>query len=117
MNLKKYIIVKNLSVLENPKDYKNRLILRDFRTLYLNIPNKKEPQKIEYIIWANEENLRRSRISNHLFINSTFHHPSKFKQLLIIMYHDLVSKLNIPGIYILLDGKSENHDDIVLIAL
>ena len=41
----------------------------------------KEPQKIEYIIWANEENLRRIRISNHYFIDSTFHHPPDFKQL------------------------------------
>ena len=104
---------KKTRVLENPKDYNNRLILREFRTLYLNISNKKEPEKIEYIIWANDENLRRIRISNHLFIDSTFHHPSEFKQLLIIMYHDIVSNLNIPAMYILMNGKSENHYDVV----
>ena len=56
--------------LDNPKDYKNRLILRDYRTIYLNIQNKIEPQKIEYIIWANEENLKRIKIFNFLFIDS-----------------------------------------------
>ena len=101
------------SALDNPKDNKNRLILRDYSTIYLNIQNKIEPQKIEYIIWANEENLKRIRISNHLFIDSTFHHPQEFKQLLIIMYHDLVSNLNIPGIYALTNGKSEYHYDVV----
>ena len=25
------------------------------------------------------------------------------------MYHDIVSNLNIPGIYVLMDGKSEKH--------
>ena len=97
---------KKTSVSENPKDYNNRLILREFRTLHLNISNKKEPEKIEYIIWANDENLRRIRISNHLFIDSTFHRPSELKQLLIIMYHDIVSNLNIPAMYILMNGKS-----------
>ena len=78
-------------------------MLKEFLTIYLNISNKKEPEKIEYIIWANDENLRKNRISNHLFIDSTFHHPSEFKQLLIIMYHDIVSDLNIPAMYILIN--------------
>ena len=104
---------KKCSVLDHPKDYNNRLILREFRTLYFNVKNKKEPQKIEYIIWGNEENIRRLRISNHLFIDSTFHHPPEFKQLMIIMYHDIVSNLNIPGIYILMNGKSQIHYDII----
>ena len=29
------------------------------------------------------------------------------------MYHDLVSNLNIPGIYALMNGKSEYHYDVV----
>ena len=37
----------------------------------------------------------------------------EFKQLLIIIYHDIVSNLNIPGIYILINGTSEKFYDIV----
>ena len=91
---------KKISVLDNPKDYNNRLILTEYRTIYTQEEKKKEPQKIEYIIWANEENLRRIRISNHYFIDSTFHHPVEYKQLLIIMYHDIVSNLKIFREYI-----------------
>ena len=66
---------KKSSALDHPKDNHIRLILREFRTLYFNVKNKTEPQKIEYIIWGNEENIRRLRTLNHLFIDSTFHHP------------------------------------------
>ena len=91
---------KKISVLDNPKDYDDRLILTEYRTIYTQEEKNKEPQKIEYIIWANEENLRRIRISNHYFIDSTFHHPVEYKQLLIIMYHDIVSNLKIFREYI-----------------
>ena len=32
---------------------------------------------------------------------------------MIIMYHDIVSNLKIPGIYILMNGKSQIHYDII----
>ena len=102
---------KKSSALDHPKDYNIRLILREFRTLYFNVKNKTEPQKIEYIIWGNEENIRRLRILNHLFIDFTFHHPPEFKQLMILIYHDIVSKLNIPSIY----RKSQNNSPIGIV--
>ena len=49
------------------------------KILNITLENKKEPERIEYIIGANDENLRRIRIIKHLFIDSTFHHPNKFK--------------------------------------
>ena len=108
---------KKTSVLEHPNDYKNRVILREYRTLNLNIKNKKTSQPIEYIIWANDENLKRIRISNHLFIDATFHHPPEFSQLLIIMYRDRVTELNIPGIYILMNKKEQIHYDIIFSSI
>ena len=53
---------------------------------------------MEYIIWANNENIARMRICKNLFIDGTFHHPPYFKQILIIMYKDLVTSLKIPWI-------------------
>ena len=32
---------------------------------------------------------------------------------MIIMYHDIVYKLNIPSIYIIINGKSQIHYDII----
>ena len=36
-------------VLENPNDYENRQFLREFRNIYVEVPNKKEPVLLDYI--------------------------------------------------------------------
>ena len=100
------------SVLINQYDYKKRLIFREFRSIYVHVPNKKKPVLLEYIIWANDENIGRIRISKNFFIDCTFHTPPEFKQLMILMYKDILTSLNIPAIYILINGKYEifyNH--------
>ena len=53
------------------------------------------------------------RKSNHYYIDGTFHHPKEFKQLLIIMYKDIITELKIPGIFILLNDKSQILYDYV----
>ena len=101
------------AVLFNPYDYQNRLILREYRTLYIIKDGKNKPSLLEYIIWSNEENIKRIRKEKQYFIDSTFHHLPEIKQLLIIMYKDIITDLKIPGIYILMNEKSENLYDIV----
>ena len=61
----------------------------------------------EYIIWGNAENIMRIKVSKHIFIDSTFHHPPDFYQLMIIMYKDIITGLKIPGLYILMNSKKE----------
>ena len=95
------------SVLINQYDYKKRLIFREFRSIYVHVPNKKKPVLLEYIIWCNDENIERIRISKNFFIDCTFHTPPEFTQLMILMYKDILTSLNIPAIYILLNGKYE----------
>ena len=73
---------------------------------------KKNLTLLEYIIWASDENIERIRISKNIFIDCTFHTPPDFKQLMILMYKDILTSLNIPAKYILLNGKYEifyNH--------
>ena len=55
---------------------------------------------LENIIWANDENLERIRITKNFFIDCTFYTPPDFKQLMILMYKDILTSLNIPAIYI-----------------
>ena len=98
-------------------DYHNRLILRDFRSVFKQNESKKTISSFEYIIWANEENLQRIRKTNHLYIDGTFHHPKDFKQLLIIMYKDIIASLKIPGVYILMNGFSQDLYDLVFNSL
>ena len=47
------------------------------------------------------------RKANHYYIDCTFHHPKEYKQLLIVMYKDIITDLKIPGIYILLNNKTQ----------
>ena len=103
---------KFISLVET-KDYKGRLIFRDFRSTLVYIETKKNPILIEYIIWGNDENIGRMRNAKNYYIDGTFHHPIDFKQLLIVMCMDLITKINIPALYILMNGKTEKHYDLV----
>ena len=49
----------------------------------------------------------RIKVSKNIFIDSTFHHPLEFYQLMIIMYKDIITGLKIPGIYVLMNSKKE----------
>ena len=68
---------------------------------------KKKSNNYEYIIWINSENLKRIRKSKHIFIDGTFHHPPDFKQMIIIMYIDIITNYKIPAFFILLTGKQQ----------
>lgn len=81
------------TIWDNLYDYQNRLILRDFRSVYKQIDPKKKLKSLEYIIWGNDENIKRINKSKHFYIDATFHHPKDFKQLLILMYKDIITNL------------------------
>ena len=103
-----------MNILENQLDYKNRLILREFRNIYIEIPKKENAVLLDYLKQANNENISRIRISKTLYIDCTFHHPIEYMELLILMYRDVLTNLNIPGIFILLNAKHEKFYEIVL---
>ena len=92
----------------NKFDHENRLILRDYWIIPKTENDKFSTVDYEYIIWGNNENISKMRQSKHFFIDGTFHHPSEFKQLLLIMYKDIITSIKIPGLYILLNSKKEN---------
>ena len=102
------------TIWDNIYDKQNRLILRDCRTLYKikNINNNKLICN-EYVVWVNEENIKRMRKANHYYIDCTFHHPKEYKQLLIVMYKDIITEIKIPGIYALLNNKTEELYNLV----
>lgn len=96
------------SILSEIRDYNNRLILREYRVIPLELGNRKLRQNyLEYVIWANSENILRLKVSKNLFIDGTFHHPKEFYQLLIIMYKDIITNLKIPAFYVLMNNKTE----------
>ena len=57
--------------------------------------------------------IARTRISNHLFIDGTFHHPINYSELLIILFKDRIISQYIPCFYILMSNKTEILYDLV----
>ena len=108
---------KKESVLYDMRDNDNRLLLREFRILPIEGVDNLKQEIIEYIIWANAENINRIRVSKNIFIDGTFHHPPGYTQMLIIMYKDIITELKVPGIYILLNSKKEYIYDLIFQSL
>ena len=54
------------------------------------------------------------RKRKNYFIDSTFHHPPEFTQMLIIMYKDILTNIKVPGFYCLLNSKKEILYNLVL---
>ena len=102
-----------MTVFDNAYDYSNRLILREFRSLYIHINKNSKLILCEYIIWGNDENIARMRISKNYYIDATFHTPPLYKQLLIFMYKDVLTNLKIPGLYILMNGNKEEFYNLI----
>ena len=56
--------------------------------------------------------ISRARVSNHYFVDATFHHPKDFSELMIIIFKDIIIHEYIPCFYILLSNKSEMLYDL-----
>ena len=67
-----------------------------------------------YIIWGNDENIAIIGISNNYYIDTTFHSPPEFSQLLIFIYKDKITEFKIPGLYVLMNRKFKNFMKLYL---
>ena len=88
-------------------DKENRLFLREFISFPIEGSNRDKQLKHEYIIWGNYINIMRIKVSKYIFLDARFQHPPEFYQMLILMCKDIVTKLKIPGLYILMKSKKE----------
>jgi hypothetical protein len=62
----------------------------------------------QFVFWASSETINLLRGSDQFFIDGTFRCvPKPFNQLLVIMGHHKVTKVHVPGIYILMESKDE----------
>jgi hypothetical protein len=75
--------------------------------------NKKNPYPSEYFIWSTNQIIARERLSKHIFIDATFHHPIEYQQLLIIIFKDIITSEYYPGFFILMSNKTEILYDMV----
>ena len=89
------------------------MILWEYNNSPIYTSNKKNPIPSEYFIWSTSQIISRARLTSHLFIDGTFHHPSGFSQLLIIIFKDIVTSDYLPGFYILMSNKTEILYDLI----
>ena len=101
------------NAIENKFNKDNELILWEYNNVGIFTSNKKLPIPSEYFIWSSNQIIARSRLSNHLFIDGTFHHPEKYSQLLIILFKDIVTSEYYPCFYILMSNKTEILYDMI----
>ena len=71
--------------------------------VYLSIKNK--PVICEYFIWSID-----SIIS---MIDSSFHNPKNYEQLMIILFKDIISFKMLPAFFILMSHKNEILYDLI----
>ena len=95
------------NALENRYNKKNELILWDYNNSAIFTSTKKYPIPSEYFIWTSNSIISRVRMTKHLFIDATFHHPDKYSQLLIIIFKDKIIFEYLPAFFILMSNKTE----------
>ena len=93
--------------LENAYNQNDELILWDHRNPILYVSNKKNQILSEYFIWSHNQIIARARLSKHFFVDGTFHHPSGYEQLLIILFKDVIINEYIPCFFVLMKHKYE----------
>ena len=67
--------------------------------------NKSCPNLNKFAIWIDEINISLIRKSLNLFIDDTWYKPDDFKQILIILYKDIIINENILVCYIIVINK------------
>ena len=102
------------AAIENKNNKKGELRLYDYTNTVIYTSNKKNPISAEYFIWTSDQIIARIRKSKHLFIDSTFHHPKNYTQLMIIIFKDFITAEYYPGFYILMSNKTEILYDLIL---
>ena len=79
------------SAIENKNNKKGELRLYDYTNTIIYTSNKKNPISAEYFIWTSDQIIARIRKCKHFFIDSTFHHPKNYTQLMIIIFKDFIT--------------------------
>ena len=114
---KKIFIEECEKIMNNSSIYDRTLFKNQFKDLYNNNKYNFEINNnlLSNIItkWKQKSNRFTKYCVLDNFLDGTFHHPKEYKQLLVLMFHDLLTNQNIPGIFILINGKFEKFYEIV----
>ena len=85
----------------------NKLFLWDYTYKILYGKTGKNTIEHEHIIYVSDFYIKKLRFSPHFYIDGTFVFPYGFKQLIVILYYDLKTKKRYPGLFSLINNKTE----------
>ena len=110
------LLFAKFNAIINQYNKQGELILWEHTNTIIYLSNKKNPIPSEYYIWSCNAMISRVRVSNHYFVDATFHHPKDFTELMII-FKDIIINEYLSGFYILLSNKSEMLYDLAFKSL
>ena len=97
--------------IENLYEYSKELNNGENFCRYITVKQliSRDYKKIEHkaIIFFSDFDIKRLIASEHLLIDGTFIYPEGFMQTVIIMFYDVIIEKMIPGIFIILNNKTE----------
>ena len=96
------------SIYDHTLTNNNKPFLRDYtyKTIY-----SKDGNSIinhEHVIYVSDFYIKKLRESKHFYIDGTFVYPKGFKQLIVILYYDQNLEKRYPGVFALINNKTEN---------
>ena len=88
-------------ILENGENFCRTIIIKQLISKQLKLIEHKA------IIFFTDFDIKRLIVSEHLLIDGTFVYPHNYSQTIIIMYYDIIIQKMIPGIFIVINYKTE----------
>ena len=104
---KKSNTFSKFSIFDNKYTHNHKLFLRDYTFKGIYSKNGKNIIEHEHIIYASDFYIKKMSESPHFYIDGTFVYPSDFKQLIVILYYDLKFNKRFPGVFALINNKTE----------
>ena len=104
---KKSNFFNKYSIFEHKMTKNNKIFLRDYTYKILYSKTGKNLFEHEHIIYVSDFFIKKLRMSRHFYIDGTFVFPEGFKQLIVILYYDEQTKKRYPGIFSLINNKTE----------
>ena len=96
---------KQYSIFENNKTKLNKIFLRDVYYTYIYPENENKPILHHHIIWCSPFFIKQMQNAIHMYIDGAYIFPNGFKQTIIILFYDIITKSRYPGAFILLNNK------------
>ena len=95
----------NIFIKTNIIDDDGSTILKEYNCFYSYNKNSADSILNIYAIWMSDLMISHVRKSKHIFIDCTWYQPQGFKQILVILFKDIIINKKIPCCFMILNNK------------